>query len=126
MADLNASIEGFVAGDDLEVRRTVTDLPAPISEAWITLKRHPRQADSEAAKQKHVTTTDVPGTGEVVVAGGPDEDGDLRFDFTATDTRDLGVRSFVYDIQIKLEDGKLYTLEKGIFRLTAGVTDTAD
>jgi len=36
MADLDASIEGCVAGDDLEVRRIVTDLPAPISEAWIS------------------------------------------------------------------------------------------
>ena len=31
MSDLTAEITGFVEGDDLEVRRTVTDLPAAIA-----------------------------------------------------------------------------------------------
>ena len=124
MSNLTVEITGFVVGDDLEVRRTVTDLPAAIEAAWITLKHHPRQPDSEAKLQKRITTTDVPGTGQIVEAGGPSVDGDLRFDLTPYDTASLGSKRYVHDIQIKLVTGKIYTIEKGTLQLTAGVTET--
>jgi len=122
MSDLAVEITGFVAGDDLEIRRTVTDLPAAIAVAWLTVKRHHKQSDDEAKLQKRITTTDVPGTGQVVEAGGPGTDGDLRFDLTQADTASLGAKWYVHDIQIKLATGKVYTIEKGTIQLTADVT----
>jgi len=124
MSDLAVEITGFVAGDDLEIRRTVTDLPAAIDAAWLTAKLHHGQPDGEAKLQKRITTTDSPGTGQIVEAGGPGTDGDLRFDLTPEDTTSLGVKKFIHDIQIKLSDGKVYTIEKGTIQLTADVTET--
>lgn len=124
MSDLTVAITGFVVGDDLEIRRTVTELAAPIELAWLTVKRHPAQPDDEARLQKRITAADAPGTGHVVVAGGVDVDGDLRFDLTPDDTASLGTRRFVYDIQIRLTTGKVYTIEKGTIQLVADVTKT--
>jgi len=123
MSDLTIEITGFVVGDDLEIRRTVTDLPSPIESAWLTLKHYPSQPDGEARLQTKITTTDVPGTGHIVEPGGPGTDGDLRFDLTQTDTEGLGAKRYVHDIQIKLATGKVYTIEKGTLELTAGVTE---
>ncbi len=124
MSDLAIEITGFVVGDDLEVRRAVTDLPAAVETAWLTLKHYPNQPDAEAKLQKRITTMDVPGTGQVVEAGGPGTDGDLRFDLTQDDTTRLGSRRYVHDIQVKLVTGKIFTIEKGTVQLTAGVTES--
>lgn len=123
MSDLGIEIAGFVEGDDLEVRRTVTDLPAAIAVAWLTVKRHHRQPDDEARLQKRITATDVPGTGQIVQAGGPGTDGDLRFDLTGADTDALGSKRLVHDIQIQLATGKVYTIEKGTIQLTPDITE---
>jgi hypothetical protein len=122
MSDLTVAIAGFVAGDDLEIRRTVTGLPSAMTIAWLTIKRHASQTDAQAKLQKRITVTDVPDTGRIVVAGGPGVDGDLRFDLTKADTLLLGTKSWVHDIQIKLATGKIYTIEKGTIQLTEGVT----
>ena len=124
MSDLAVAISGFVVGDDLEIRRTVTELVAPIEVAWLTVKLHHGQPDDEARLQKRITTADVPGTGQIVEAGGTDTDGDLRFDLTQEDTASLRTRRFVHDIQIRLTTGKVYTIEKGTIQLVADVTKT--
>ena len=124
MSDLAVVISGFVDGDDLEIRRTVTELVAPIEVAWLTVKHHPAQPDDEARLQKRITVADVPGTGQIVEAGGIGVDGDLRFDLTTDDTASLGTRRFVHDIQIRLTTGKIYTIEKGTIQLVADVTKT--
>lgn len=124
MSDLAVAISGFVVGDDLEIRRTVTDLVAPIEVAWLTMKLHHGQPDDEARLQKRITIADVPGTGQVVEAGSTETDGDLRFDLTQADTESLGTRRFVHDIQIRLTTGKVYTVEKGTIQLVADVTKT--
>lgn len=124
MSDLAIEITGFVAGDDLEIRRTVTNLPEAIVAAWLTVKHFPAQPDEEARIQKRITTTAVPGTGQIVESGGVGTDGDLRFDLTQDDTARLGARRWVHDIQIKLASGKVYTIEKGTIRFAAGVTET--
>ncbi len=124
MSDLAVEITGFVVGDDLEIRRTVKDLPAAIAVAWLTVKRHHNETDSSARLQKRITTTDVPGRGQIVEAGGPGVDGDLRFDLTQVDTDRLGPKRYVHDIQIKLVTEKVYTIEGGSIQLTADVTAT--
>lgn len=122
MSELSATISGYVVGDDLEVRRTITGLPAAITDAWMTIKHHAGQTDDQAILQKHITTADQPGTGQVVTAGGPEEDGDLRFDCTPANTTALGFKPYVYDIQVLLSGGKIYTVEKGTLQLTGQVT----
>ena len=122
MSDLAVEITGFVVGDDLEIRRTVTELLAPIEVAWLTVKHHPGQPDEDARLQKRITTTNAPGTGYITDTGGPDIDGDLRFDLTQADTANLGSRKYVHDIQIRLTSGMVYTIEKGTVQLEADVT----
>ncbi len=122
MSDLAVEITGFVVGDDLEIRRTVTELLAPIEVAWLTVKHHPGQPDEEARLQKRITTTNVPGTGYITDTGGIDIDGDLRFDLTQADTENLRMRRYVHDIQIRLTSGMVYTIEKGTIQLEADVT----
>ncbi len=124
MSDLAVEITGFVEGDDLEIRRTITELPAAIAVAWLTVKRHHNQPDEEAKLQKRITSMDVPGTGQIVEPGGPETDGDLRFDLTQAETESLGTKRHVHDIQIKLVTGKVYTIEKGTIQLTSDVTET--
>lgn len=125
MSDLAVAISGFVVGDDLEIRRTVTDLPADIEAAWLTVKRYPSAPDVDAVLQKAITTTDVPGTGQIVTAGGVGIDGDLRFDLIPADTTALtSYTTWAHDIQIRTSEGKVYTIEKGTIVLTGDVTRT--
>jgi hypothetical protein len=122
MSTLTGTICGYVVGDNLEVRRMVTDLTAAIAAAWLTIKRHAREPDTAAVVAKVITTTDVPGTGWIEEAGSPSVDGDLRFDLTPADTTALGSASWVYDVQLKLADGTVYTPEVGTVNLTGDVT----
>ena len=120
MSDLAVRISEFVVGDDLEIRRTITGLPAAIETAWLTIKREPSQED-DAVLEKEITTGDVPGTGQIEAAGGVGVDGDLRFDLVPADTRALGALEWIHDIQIKLAGGKIYTVEIGTIGLTTDV-----
>jgi len=122
MSELAETISGFVAGDTLTVTRDVTNLDAAIETAWFTLKRHQHQADDDAVIQKTIDTDDETGVGQVTDAGGAGEDGALRFDFTPADTNTLGSQQWVYDIQIQLVGGAIYTIEKGTVTLTMDVT----
>ena len=122
MSTLTGTITGYVVGDNLEVRRTVTELPAALEAAWLTIKRHAREPDLAAVVAKVISTGDNPGTGHITIAGGVGVDGALRFDLTPTDTTALGAASWVYDIQVKLTNGTVYTPEVGTVDLTADVT----
>lgn len=127
MPSLSVTISGYVAGDDLEIRRTITTPPQAIETAWLTLKTHAGQSDANAARQKEITTSNVPGTGQIETAGGPSTDGVLRFDLTAANTRALGTKKYLFDVQVQLAStGKLYTAEKGTFTLTDDVTKASD
>jgi hypothetical protein len=122
MSALSTEITGFVVGDDLEIRRTVTDLPAAVAKAWLTIKRLPSEPDADAKVLKAIAVTDLPGTGQIVTAGGVGTDGDVRFDLVPADTLALGIGRWVYDIQIGVAGGKVYTIEKGTLQLTMDVT----
>jgi hypothetical protein len=124
MPELAEEITGYVAGDDLTVTRTVTNLPEAMAKAWFTIKRYHTQSDDDAQIQKEITTDDEPNVGQITDAGGAGEDGALRFDFTAEDTEGLSDHKWTYDIQIKLSDGTVFTLEKGSITLTMDVTKT--
>lgn len=126
MSDLNVEISGYVAGDDLTVRRTVMELPSPIEHAWLTVKRHVRLSDEDAVIAKHITTDEQEGIGCIETAGGGETAGVIRFDLTQDDTNALGAATWVYDIQIKLENGVVYTTDKGRIELTQDVTQTTE
>lgn len=112
------SIDGFVVGDDLEVRRAVTDIPTgqTLTKAWLTIKTSLSQLDSEIT-QKVITTTDVPGTGAILDDGTGDAAGVLRFDLSPADTVKYAKQRirqvFYFDIQVQTSGGKLYTPFKG-------------
>lgn len=125
MSTLTGTISGFVVGDNLEIRRTVTGLTAAIATAWLTVKQHARATDANKLLQKIITTSDVPGTGHIETAGGVGVDGDLRFDISQVDTVALGTLKWVYDVQVKLADGTVYTPEIGTIELTLDVTRSA-
>jgi hypothetical protein len=119
--NLNVAITGFVVGDNLEIRRSVSDLPDSIDTAWLTAKVRAGQDDADAIVQKAITTADVPGVGQVENAG-PGTDGVLRFDLVPADTLAIGTRRLVYDIQLALSNGSIYTVEMGTFQLTDQIT----
>lgn len=129
MPNFDATITGFAAGDDLEIRRTLdrseSTLPSgsTITKAWLTVKTALADADVDAVVQKEVTTTDVVGTGRIEDDGTGDTDPVIRFDLTPTDTRAIGVTHRKYDIQVLTSDSKIYTGEKGHVYAEAEVTD---
>jgi len=122
MSTLTGTITGYVVGDNLEINRVVTDLPDPMVAAWLTIKQHHREPDGDAVVTKIITTSDVPGVGRITAVGGVGVNGGLRFDLTPADTTKLGSRTWVYDIQIKLDDDSIFTPEVGTAVLTPDVT----
>lgn len=125
MANLAAEISGVVEGDDYEITRTITGIPAgdSIAKAWLTMKASINDADP-GLFQKNITTIDVAGTGQVTDTGAGDGTGAVRFDLTPADTGSPvpGVAA-VYDLQIRTVAGKYYTVEKGTFTTVQAVTD---
>lgn len=126
MPTLDGRIDNLVAGDDLQITRTITGVPsgATLSDAWFTVKSADADADAEKIIQKAITPTDVPGTGEITDTGA-DGTGAVRFDLTDVDTALLEPgREYVYDVQVKTDGGAIYTPEKGRIKSVQGVTTT--
>lgn len=131
MPTLNSVIDDIVVGDDLTIRRTIdfalTNFPAgtTINKAWLTVKETVADADP-GIFQKAITTTNVPGTGEIEDDGTGDVNMVVRFDLTPVDTLAIGSElQRPFDIQVKTTLGKIYTPEKGCISSVAQVTTTA-
>ena len=131
MPTLDSRINDVVVGDDLSIRRTIdfasTGFPTgtTINKAWLTVKAALVDADP-GLFQKAITTTDVPGTGEIENDGAGDVNIVVRFDLTPADTILIGptlLRHF--DIQVKTASGKIYTPEKGLISSVDQVTVVA-
>lgn len=116
MPDFHDRITDFCVGDDLDIRRKITKIPAgqTVTEAWCTVKKDPEDADEDAVFQKHITGTNVAGVGQI------EDDGDggtaiLRFDWTREDTLLFEPDGVLYhDIQIKTSANKISTPFKGL------------
>ncbi len=124
MPTLDGRIENLVAGDDLQITRTITNVPAgtTLAQAWFTVKED--DADATAAKiiQKDITTADVPGTGQIT-DDGADGTGAVRFDISDVDSALLEPgRDYAYDIQVRTAGNAIYTPEKGKMKTVQGVT----
>lgn len=122
-------IEGYVAGDDLDIERDVTDVDVtdPLTKAWLTIKTAASVLDAAATLQKVITSNSVPGTGQIT-EDGSESQGDgtatLVFQLTAANTAALGTAiRYHYDIQVKTSSGKIYTFEIGRLQFTPGYTD---
>lgn len=125
MPTLDARIDNIVAGDDIQITRTITSIPsgAALTDAWFTVKEHPDDADSAAIIDKQITTADVPGTGQITDDGSGDQTGTVRFDLKDTDTALLiPGRDYYFDVQVKTDGGAIYTPTAGRIRTVPGVT----
>lgn len=118
-----AKIDGFVRADDLDVIRTINNIPTgqTLTDAWLTV-------DNPLGThlfQKHITSTLVAGQGQIEDTGAGDGIGVVRFELTsgaAGDTTKLTAdTAYAYDIQVKTSGGKIYTPESG-FPPSAGIT----
>lgn len=132
MPTLDGVIKKFVAGDDLSIRRTIdrdgdgeTDFAmvsgVTVSRAWLTVKDDLANPDPGLV-QKEITTSNVPGTGQIENNGTGDVDPVLRFDLTPANTIAIGTKSREYDVQVLLSNGKIYTPERGRIFATSQVT----
>jgi len=122
--------EGYVAGDDLNVVRNVTNVtPAdPLIKAWLTIKTSASILDASATVQKIITTASVPGVGQIGQNGGVgtgDGTASMTFTLTAADTALMGTTiAHFYDVQVKTSTGVINTPDRGtVARLVRGYTD---
>lgn len=116
--------EQSICGSDYTYEATAIVDPAdPMIKAWLTLKNYPEglAAADPGALQKVVTTTDVPGVGQVS-APGYDGNGLVRFDLTATQTRALGQRDFAFDVKVQTAAGKEFYVARGLWSNTGSYT----
>ncbi len=106
-------------GDSERYLLTITEDAAAVdltdASIWMTAKRRARDADAAAVFQKTV------GDGITITnaAGGL-----ARVDLVPGDTEDLPARSIqlVYDVQVKLDDGRVLTPISGVLTVEPDVT----
>jgi len=116
----------LVEGDNLKITRTIRNIPPgdSLAKAVMTLKANITDADP-GVLQKSITTTDVPGTGQITDSGASDLVGAVRFDFVTADTvTTLDPRDYLYDITVKTTLAAQYTVERGVFTVPTQITTT--
>ncbi len=107
MPNYSGEINNFVGGDDLDIVRTITNLPSgqTITEALFTVKL----SESGQTNLFQITGT-VAGT-------------EITFAVTNEHTALLNPGNWCYyDIQIETSAGKIYTPEKGRIKGEIGIT----
>ena len=107
--------KGIVRGDSFSARRWVTGIPASrtVDEAWLTVKSSKSVADASAVFQKLITTSVNVGVGQIEITGTKGA-ALIRFDLSAANTGALTAGSlYYYDIQVRLDNNNIYTIESG-------------
>lgn len=121
-------IEGYVAGDDLDIQRDVTNVAPtdPVTKAWFTVKRFYGDAEP-GVLQKIITTAQLVGTGQITQDGSENNGNgtaSLLFQVSATETLALGTADdFHFDVQVLTSGGKKYTPDIGRLILVAQITE---
>lgn len=124
-----AQIAGFVLGNDLDVIRSIPNVPAgqTLTKAWLTVKAKETDADPGLI-QKAITAAAVPGVGQIT-NNGSGGTGSVTFQLTAVDTQPgtnpAGIVAglpYFYDIKVQTSAGKLYTVETGTIAFTPAIT----
>ena len=127
MTKTGEKILDVVIGDDFRIQRTYTSLPAglTITKAWLTIKTSEKTLDASALIQKSITAA-ITSAGSITDADTTGGSIAMYFDLTRTETataqRNL---PYVYDVQVKVSDGSIHTMEKGQIIFILGVTDAA-
>ncbi len=104
-------IRDFVCGDSLRVERTILSLPTglTVSKAWLTIKSEATDLDAAAIVQLSITST-LTSAGQITDVGTTSGDGAVRFTLLPAQTLLLTPEQvYVWDIQILLSDGGIYT-----------------
>jgi hypothetical protein len=117
-------LTGIVAGNTYRYTRTITGIPAgdSIVKAWTTFKSNKNNADP-GLFQKAITTTNVPGTGQITDTGAGDTIGAVRFDWMRADTDLLTPGNVIFfDLKVLTAAGDLYTVVLGTIKTDQGVT----
>jgi hypothetical protein len=125
MADLDSVIVDFVVGDDIEIKRTITNVPSgtSITKAWLTIKAFAADPDANAIIQKIITTTDQPLVGQITDDGSGDQQAEVVFRVLGSETVLLtGGQTYRFDIQVKASTGRIYTPELGTITGRAQMT----
>lgn len=115
---------GIARGDVFSIRRTINKIPSSrtVVEAWLTVKAAIADVDASATFQKIITSNDVAGTGQIEDTGA-DGSAVLRFDLTAANTTAMTAGTvYYYDIQIRLDNSAILTLESGTTSAISQVT----
>ena len=118
--ELAGSISNLVQGDNIDIVRTIGTLPTSITDSWFTVRTRANLDQttdtSSVVFQKHITSSNVPGTG-VIYDDGSDGTAGVRFELVNADTKLLvGDTVYYYDIQVLTTSGKIYTPEIGIIK----------
>jgi len=130
MPTLDSQLRDIVMGDDISIRRTIDRAQSgfqagvTITNAWFTVKAELADADPGLV-QKDVTTTDVPGTGQIENDGTGDVNMVVRFDLLPADTVAIDTLLRHFDIQVKTNGGQIYTPEAGGIAATREVTNAS-
>ncbi len=125
-------VAGLVAGDTRElliypiVPALRSGAARTVSTAWLTIKASQTAADATAnatwtssGGMQSITTTNNVGIGQILSASTPE----LRFDLTAANTVNLTARrTYYFDCQMKMNDGAIYTVERGRFETGQQIT----
>lgn len=123
MSILTGIITGIVAGDDLDVIRSVPGVPATqtLTKAWLTLKTNVGDADP-GLLQKAITSSLVSGVGQITDTGALGT-GAILFQLTGANTLALPVGTNIYyDIKVLTSASKIYTVEQGKYYATPRIT----
>lgn len=125
MTKTGIQIKDVVIGDDLRVQRTYTGVPTglTVTKAWLTVKKSERQIDADALITKEITGA-ITGDGTITDADTTGGSIAMYFDLTRPETAPAKPNlAYVYDVQVKTNDGAIHTLEKGTLVFILGVTD---
>jgi hypothetical protein len=132
MPKLDDKIEGFVCGDDFQVKRTVTLVPdgQTITKAVMTVKKRYDldTTDTQAVVQKVITSTLGP-NGQITDPGTgtyPNRSATVLFSFDGPDTQTWrGYTMYHWDIEVYLSGGTSQTPLGGHMTGLPGVTNKA-
>lgn len=121
MTKTGVRIDPVVIGDDFRVYRIYTGLPTgiTITKAWFTVRT---EEDAPSALIAKDITGSPSISGHIVTATTTSGNLEMYFDPTRSETGAALEATYVYDIQVKTDDDKIYTLEKGTIPFITGVT----
>lgn len=128
MPAYNLTISGFVRGDDLDIVRSITNIPSGqvVSKMWLTIKNRFTDTDAQAVIQKIITSAQTTGQGVISNIGASGTAAAL-FTLTHDDTILLRAdREYFYDVQLLTDADKIYTPENGVIVALPSVTSATN